>query len=95
MGSSSDWIMSEDQICKKITKIFEIMGKIETPDSNFTYDIDLFDYGYLDSFGIVELLLEIDRTFGVDLSYEDFYQNLRSVKSISANIYEKLKQNGS
>ena len=84
--------MSEEQICRKITEILENMGKKEKSDTNFSPDIDLFDYGYLDSFGIVELLLEIDRSFGVDLSHEDFYQDLRSVKSISHDINEKMKK---
>ena len=39
----------------------------------FLPDVDLFDYGYLDSFGVVELLLEIKNVFEVDLSKrEDF-----------------------
>lgn len=82
--------MDVEQTCQRICGLLKEMGKVETSDKNFSIDVDLFDFGYLDSFGVVELLLEIKKEFGLDLSHEDFYQDLRSVKMISKNILGKI-----
>jgi D-alanine--poly(phosphoribitol) ligase subunit 2 len=82
--------MDVEQICNEISNIFQKLEKADTTDKNFSFDVDLFDYGYLDSFGVVELLLEIKQVFGLDLSHEDFYQDLRSVRSISTCILKKV-----
>ena len=85
--------MDVENTSQRISRILREMGKVESSDENFSTDVDLFDYGYLDSFGVVELLLEIKKVFGLDLSHEDFYQDLRSVRMISKNISEKLEIN--
>ena len=82
--------MNIDQICKELSNILQKLEKADITDKNFSFDVDLFDYGYLDSFGVVELLLEIKQVFGLDLSHEDFYQDLRSVRLIVACIVKKV-----
>lgn len=86
--------MEIEKICEEISYILKKMGKTDNSDKHFNFDVDLFDYGYLDSFGVVELLLEIKQAFGLDLSHEDFYQNLRSVRMISSNIIGKVEKIG-
>ena len=85
--------MEIDSICQKISEILRKIGKIDKDDQNFNFDVDLFDYGYLDSFGIVELLLEIKQSYSFDLSHEDFYQDLRTIRLISYNILKKYDKN--
>ena len=82
--------MNVEQICKELSNILQKLEKADTTDKNFSFDVDLFDYGYLDSFGVVELLLEIKQVFGLDLSDEDFYHDLRSVRAVSACIITKV-----
>lgn len=82
--------MDVEQICRELSNILQRLEKADTTDKNYSFDVDLFDYGYLDSFGVVELLLEIKQVFGLDLSHEDFYHDLRSVRSISTCIIEKV-----
>jgi methoxymalonate biosynthesis acyl carrier protein len=82
--------MNVEQICREVSIILQKLEKTDTTDKNFNFDVDLFDYGYLDSFGVVELLFEIKQVFGLDLSHEDFYHDLRSVRSISAYILTKV-----
>ena len=85
--------MNIEKINATLSEIFQKIGKVDAEDAHFSYDVDLFDYGYLDSFGVVELLLEIKKEYDLDLSHEDFYQDLRSVKMISEIILKKIGDN--
>ena len=85
--------MDIQQINANVFAIFIKIKKADKSDENFSLDVDLFDYGYLDSFGVVELLLEIKNVFEVDLSNEDFYQDLRNIRKISQSIFEKATKN--
>ncbi len=49
-------------------------ANVKADDDLFSDDVDLLDYGYLDSFGIVSLIELIESRFGVDLSNVDFYE---------------------
>ena len=60
---------------------------IPEDDRDFTPSVDLFDYGYLDSFGVVSLIARVSESFGVDLSRLDFYQpEYRNIAGIAAYI---------
>lgn len=61
----------------------------EIPDNDEFYgpDVDLFDYGYLDSFGIVSFIETVDKVFGVDMSMVDFYaDDFRTLKLLAHYI---------
>lgn len=45
--------------------------KVPVDDSDFTNDVHLFDYGYVDSFGAVDLTLFVETTFDVKVSESD------------------------
>jgi acyl carrier protein len=49
-------------------------NNIGASDTLFSRQVDLFDYGYLDSFGIVALIEMIDQRYHVDLGGVDFYE---------------------
>lgn len=60
---------------------------IPEDDQDLTASVDLFDYGYLDSFGVVSLIARVSETFGVDMSRLDFYEaEYRNVDGIAAYI---------
>lgn len=51
------------------------------------FDTDLFDAGVLDSLAFVELLLQLEREFGVTTSVEDLEpENFRSIDSIAGFV---------
>lgn len=67
--------------------------KIPGEDPDFTPDVDLFDYGYIDSFGIVNLIAGVQKTYGVDMSLVDFYEpDYRTVRGIAG--YVEARANG-
>ncbi len=83
--------MKIDDICKILSDSLIELNKLKEDDENFSFEVDLFDYGYLDSFGVVELLAEISARFDLDLTNEDFYRDLRNIESIAKVIDKRSK----
>lgn len=64
----------------RINAIFANALNLETPSP----DIDLFDTGVLDSLAFVELLLQLEREFGVTVSLDELeIDNFRSIGRIA------------
>ena len=60
-------------------------------DDEFTDEVHIFDYGYVDSFGAVEIITFIEQEFGVKISDEDLVLfPLNTVNEISALTADKL-----
>ena len=63
------------------------IAEVLEDDIDFSATVDLFDYGYLDSFGIVNLIAFVQGRFGVDMTNTDFYgEDLRTIHAISRYI---------
>ena len=84
--------MSIDNICSELSTSLIKLEKVTKDDQNFSWEVDLFDYGYLDSFGVVELLTEISKIYNLDLTNEDFYKELRTIRAIANLIDLKLNE---
>lgn len=70
-------------------------GNVAIDDDLFRDDVDLFDYGYLDSFGIVGLIEDVNDKLGVDLSDVDFYEpDHRTINGIAALIDARHQARG-
>ncbi|WP_461209672.1 acyl carrier protein [Desulfocurvus sp. DL9XJH121] len=62
---------------------------VDPGDKYFTPDVDLFDYGYLDSFGIVGFTLMVKETWGLNMDSVDFYSDgFRTMQELAAYIEE-------
>jgi D-alanine--poly(phosphoribitol) ligase subunit 2 len=56
-------------------------------DTDFDNDVHLFDYGFIDSFGAVELITYVEDTFGVRVSPSDLIAySLNTINEISQFI---------
>ena len=61
--------------------------EIKDDDPDFGPDVDVFDYGYLDSFGIVNLIEAVRARSSVDLGDLDFYgADVRTLRKLAAHI---------
>ena len=72
-----------------------VLNKIISPKglSISGYDEKIFDNGLVDSFGIVELVVALEETFQVKITYEDMtIQNFSSINEIS-KLINRLKCN--
>ncbi len=67
---------SHDQISRLISDL----AHIEAPSA----ETDLIESGLLDSLLVVELVVALEKRFGVHISFDDIeFDNFRSVKSIA------------
>jgi acyl carrier protein len=65
---------------------------IPQDDPDFTDDVDLFNYGYIDSLGAVELTGFIEQQFGVAFTDSDWINfPLSSIREISTFIAKRIK----
>jgi len=65
---------------ERIARLFSDILTIDIPST----DTDLFDTGVLDSLAFVELLLHLEREFGVTTSVDDLeINNFRSIDRIA------------
>jgi len=72
----------------EVAAIFADVLKIEVPD----HGTDLLATGLLDSLGFVELLVELERRFGVEVAMEALeLANFRSVAAIAAFVAAERK----
>lgn len=70
-------------------------AKVAASDTLFTDAVDLLDYGYIDSFGIVGLIELISARYRVDLSDIDFYQKgHRTIGGIAAIVDARVQAKG-
>ena len=61
-------------------------------DPDFTDDVNLFDYGFVDSLGATEILLYMEQQFGVEITQKDITMYpMNSVDEIAAVVEAKLK----
>jgi len=72
---------------ERIARIFAVSLNVEVPDA----DTDLFDAGLLDSLAFVELLLCLEREFGVTTSVDDLEaDNFRSIVRIAEFVAPRV-----
>jgi D-alanine--poly(phosphoribitol) ligase subunit 2 len=66
---------------------------ISNGDADFTDDVHLFDYGYIDSFGAVDLVNFVQQTFGITVSQADMIAYpMNTINEIAAFV--SLRQKG-
>src|SRR5262245_18261095 len=73
-------------IHRKLTELFARKLNMEVP----SVDTDLLGTGLLDSMGLVELLAQLEETFGVSISF-DYVEldNFRSIASIAGFVSQR------
>ena len=73
----------KEQIVKILTEL--------RPEFDFTEEVDFIEEGMLDSFDVVNLVTELDSTFGISIDGVDILpENFASIESIE----KLLKKNG-
>lgn len=74
-----------------LAKIRSILEKFDY-DKIVNLDTDLFSAGILDSFGMVEYIVALEKEFGIKLSNDDLIpQNLWSMSATKETIKKYLK----
>ncbi|WP_159885492.1 acyl carrier protein [Paenibacillus puerhi] len=63
---------------------------IDADDDDFTVDVHLFDYGFIDSMGATALIAHIENTYGIQVTPQDLMLHpMNTVREIAAFIHSK------
>ena len=73
-------------IHQKLTELFAKKLNLEVS----SVDTDLVETGLLDSLALVELLAQLEETFGISVSTDDLeFENFRSITSIARFVVQR------
>ena len=63
---------------------------IDEDDDDFSVDVHLFDYGFIDSIGATALIAHIEKTYGIQVTPQDLMLHpMNTVREIAAFIHSK------
>ena len=82
--------MSFEQIKEKMyTHIMEKYGLDGEPD--YTADVNLFDYGFLDSMGATEVIMWLEETYNIEISQKDIIlYPMDTIEEIAEVVFGKV-----
>jgi methoxymalonate biosynthesis acyl carrier protein len=63
--------MRQDNIMLELRSFIQERFQVPENDPDFSDDVNLFDYGYVDSFGAVELTCFVKENFSVEINDSD------------------------
>lgn len=68
-------------------------GSIEPDEPDFSDDVDLFDYGFVDSLGATEIVLFLEETFGIEITQADItLYPMNTINEIAGVVERKLQE---
>jgi acyl carrier protein len=80
-------MIEHNGVDQKLTELFAKKLKLEVS----SVDTDLVETGLLDSLALVELLAQLEETFGVSTSIDDLeLENFRSIASIAGFVAQRM-----
>ena len=60
-------------------------------DPDYAMDVNLFDYGYLDSVGVTEVIIWLEETYNVEITQKDIIlYPMDNVEEIAEVVYRKV-----
>lgn len=82
-----------DIIAQAIERYIRSEFRIRDDDQSFDRDVDLYDLGFVDSAGAVELIAFVETTFGLELRDDDiFSDHFTTITGISGLVHARLTQ---
>lgn len=79
-----------EQIMEQLEQHIRERYEIADDDEEFTPDVHLFDYGYIDSIGATALIAHIEKTYGIQVTQQDLMlYPLNTVREIAEFIHRK------
>lgn len=77
-------------VSQRLDEFIRTRFEIAPDDPDFTKDVHLFDYGYIDSFGAQELITFVETTFEIKINDDDLVKYpLNTVNEIAGFIIKR------
>lgn len=84
--------MNFDEIAMILDDYVKKQFEIEDDDPDYSLDVNLFDYGYVDSLGAVEIIMFVEERFGCKISQKDISKYpMNTVREIAEVVLNKLR----
>ena len=84
--------MKQNDIIQGLRGFIQTRFKIADNDPDFNDDVHLFDYGYVDSFGAVELIAFVKKEYSVEVTNSDLIAYpLNTITEIGSFVGRRLK----
>ncbi len=85
--------MTMEEIIAALDAFVREHFEIETDDEDYSEDVNLFDFGYVDSMGATEIVLFAEERFGVHITQKDVtLYPMNSVREIAAVVAGKVSE---
>lgn len=85
---------SPESIASAVETFIRGEFRVQASDRSFHRDVPLYDSGFVDSAGVVELIAFLESTFDVELTEEDiFSEHFTTINGISSLIHLRLSGN--
>ncbi|MDF2667831.1 MAG: hypothetical protein K0R67_137 [Paenibacillus sp.] len=79
-----------DTIMHELEQHIRTRYEVEEDDRDYTPDVHLFDYGYIDSIGATALIAHIEKTYSLQVTNQDLMlYSLNTIREIAEFIVKK------
>ena len=86
--------MHKNEIAEHLESYIKKKHDVDDDDGDFDNNVNLFDYGYVDSFGAADLIAHIDSFFNVAITDTDLItKSMNTINEIASVIEAKLSNN--
>jgi acyl carrier protein len=84
-------VISPDQIADVLERFIRDQFHVASGDPYFSRDAHLYELGFVDSTGVVELIALVESTFGIELKDEHIFSDaFTTINGISRVVHECL-----
>jgi methoxymalonate biosynthesis acyl carrier protein len=82
--------MNQQQVMDELRQFIRTEFDIPASDREFTDDVHLFDYGYVDSFGAVKLIAFVEESFAVEVRQTDLIAHpMNTIREITGFVVRR------
>lgn len=84
--------MDNSPITAELRQFIRQRYGVPETDADFNDDVDLFNYGYIDSFGAVDLIAFIERQFAIKFTNADWVAfPLSTINQITGFVAKRMR----
>jgi acyl carrier protein len=85
--------ITQEEIQEKIAAYIMQTYNISSEDKNFTYTVNLFEEGYVDSIGLVKFIAFMEESFGItveeDVLYDERFLTIQGQSEIVLELMDE------
>ena len=86
--------MTEQDVAAAVEAFARREFSIKASDQRFDRTVDLFDDGYVDSIGVIELIQFLERTFAIAIPEDDLFSSeFSTIDGIAKIVTRNLSSN--